>query len=146
MLKKKELLKNIVARVPFINFLDIKFDVVDRELSATLPFKPMLIGNDFIKALHGGAIGSFLESVAIIELTWHLNIETETKKASFQIYLPKTIDFTIDYISPGKARDSFAKAKINRSGKRYASVSVEAWQGDRNRPFAQAIGHFLVSR
>ena len=79
MLKKKELLKNIVARVPFINFLDIKFDVVDRELSATLPFKPMLIGNDFIKALHGGAIGSFLESVAIIELTWHLNIETETK-------------------------------------------------------------------
>ena len=146
MLHQKKLLKNIVARVPFINFLDIKFDVVDCELFATLPFKPMLIGNDFIKALHGGAIGSFLETVAIIELTWHLNIETAKSERLLQIYLPKTIDFTIDYISPGMAKDSFAKAKINRSGKRYASVSVESWQGDRDRPFAQAIGHFLVSR
>ena len=146
MLQKKELLKNIVARVPFIDFLNIKFEIVDCELSATLPFKPMLIGNDFIKALHGGAIGSFLESVAIIELTWHLNIKTALNETSFQIYLPRTIDFTIDYIAPGKAKDSFAKAKINRSGKRYASVSVEAWQEDRGQPFAQAIGHFLVAR
>ena len=145
MLEEKELLKNILARIPFIEFLDIKFDIVDRELSATMPFKPMLIGNEFIKALHGGAIGSFLESVAIIELTWHLNFEVAKSETLFQINLPKTIDFTIDYISPGKATDSFAKARINRSGKRYASVSVEAWQGDRDPPFAQAIGHFLVS-
>ena len=135
-----------MARVPFINFLDIRFDLADRELFATLPYKPMLIGNDFVKALHGGAIGSFLESVAIIELALYLNAGYGKNETSFQIFLPKTIDFTIDYISPGKPSDSFAKAKINRSGKRYSSVSVEAWQGDRDTPFAQAIGHFLVSR
>ena len=146
MLQQKELLKNIVARVPFINFLNIKFDVEDHGLSATLPFEPMLIGNDFLKALHGGAIGSFLEAVAIVELTWHLNIRNPTNVSPSNFNLPKTIDFTIDYISPGKDRDSFAKAKINRSGKRYASVSVEAWQNDRGRPFAQAIGHFLVCK
>ena len=146
MLQQKELLKNIIDRVPFINFLDIQFEIMDDEISATLPFKPMLIGNNFIKALHGGAIGSFLESVAIIELTCHLNVENLASGTPFPIYIPKTIDFTIDYLSPGKAKDSFAKAKINRSGKRYASVSVEAWQNDRGQPFAQATGHFLVAR
>ena len=146
MLQQKELLKNIIDRVPFISFLDIQFELMDNEISATLPFKPMLIGNNFIKALHGGAIGSFLESVAIIELTWHLNVENLASGTPLNIHIPKTIDFTIDYLSPGKAKDSFAKAKINRSGKRYASVSVEAWQGHRGQPFAQATGHFLVTR
>ena len=58
MMSEEELLKNIVDRVPFIvSFLDIQIELADNEISATLPFKPMLIGNDFIKALHGGAIG-----------------------------------------------------------------------------------------
>ena len=38
---------------------------------------------------------------------------------------------------------SYAKAKVNRSGKRYASVSVAAGKAE-EVPFAQAIGHFLV--
>jgi acyl-coenzyme A thioesterase PaaI-like protein len=33
---------------------------------------------------------------------------------------------------------------VNRSGRRYASVHVEAWQDNRLRPFAQATGHFLM--
>ena len=63
-----------------------------------------------------------------------------------KIKLPKTIDFTIDYMYPGLDRDSFALAKVNRAGKRYASVSVKAWQDNKEKPFAQAIGHFLVPK
>ena len=35
-------------------------------------------------------------------------------------------------------------ARVNRSGRRYASVHVEAWQDNRSRLFAQGTGHFLM--
>ena len=58
--------------------------------------------------------------------------------------LPKTIDFTVDYLRAGLPRDAYARARVNRSGRRYASVHVEAWQDNRARLFAQATGHFLM--
>ena len=58
--------------------------------------------------------------------------------------LPKTIDFTVDYLRSGLPRDSYARARVVRSGRRYASVQVEAWQDRRARLFAQATGHFLM--
>ena len=58
--------------------------------------------------------------------------------------LPKTIDFTVDYLRSGLPRDAYARARVNRSGRRYASVHVEAWQDNRTRMFAQATGHFLM--
>jgi acyl-coenzyme A thioesterase PaaI-like protein len=58
--------------------------------------------------------------------------------------LPKTIDFTVDYLRSGLPRDAYARARVNRSGRRYASVHVEAWQDNRARLFAQATGHFLM--
>jgi acyl-coenzyme A thioesterase PaaI-like protein len=60
--------------------------------------------------------------------------------------LPKTIDLTVDYLRSGLPRDAYARAEIARSGRRYASVRVEAWQDNRARPFAQASGHFLMPR
>lgn len=58
--------------------------------------------------------------------------------------LPKTIDFTVDYLRSGLPRDAYARARVVRSGRRYASVQVEAWQDQRARLFAQATGHFLM--
>ena len=60
------------------------------------------------------------------------------------ITLPKTIDFTVDYLRSGLPRDAYARARVNRSGRRYASVHVETWQDNRARLFAQATGHFLM--
>ena len=58
--------------------------------------------------------------------------------------LPKTIDFTIDYLRSGLPHDAYARARVNRMGRRYASVHVEAWQDNRVRLIAQATGHFLM--
>ncbi|MEM9127810.1 MAG: PaaI family thioesterase, partial [Pseudomonadota bacterium] len=58
--------------------------------------------------------------------------------------LPRTIDFTVDYLRAGLPRDAYARARVNRSGRRYASVHVEAWQDNRSRLFAQATGHFMM--
>jgi acyl-coenzyme A thioesterase PaaI-like protein len=36
--------------------------------------------------------------------------------------LPKTIDFTVDYLRSGRPRDAYGRARITRLGRRYASV------------------------
>ena len=58
--------------------------------------------------------------------------------------LDNLINLTIDYLRAGLPRDAYARARVNRSGRRYASVHVEAWQDNRARLFAQATGHFLM--
>jgi len=154
--KKNELLQGMINQVPYIDFLGVKVDRLGDELTSRLIFKKELIGNPVIPAIHGGAIGSFLEITAIIELAWALNnrqVEStpfipktsETTDNSLDIVeLPKTIDFTIDYLNAGLSADAYARAIVNRVGRRYASVSVSTWQFGREKPFAQALGHFLI--
>jgi len=138
-----------VQGVPYIQFLGIHFDRRGDELSATLPFDDKLIGNPMLPAIHGGVTAAFLEVTAIIELSWAMiweDMEAGEEIDVNQRRLPKTIDFTVDYLRSGLPRDAYARARVNRKGRRYASVHVEAWQDNRSRLFAQATGHFLMPR
>ena len=152
--RREALLRNLVTGVPYIGFLGIQFDRRGDELTAVLPFHDSLIGNPILPALHGGATAAFLEVTAIIGLSWASlweeiesgRVDAQTLVAGNLPRLPKTIDFTVDYLRTGLPRDAYARAKVNRSGRRYASVHVEAWQDNRSRAFAQATGHFLMPR
>ncbi len=143
-------LRALVDAVPYAAFLGLRFDRRGDELTAILPFDERLIGNPMLPALHGGATAAFLELASMIELAWAQVWEAiETGDAAVLAgdvlpRLPKTIDFTVDYLRTGLPRDAYARARVNRSGRRYASVHVEAWQDNRSRLFAQATGHFLM--
>ncbi|SMX24648.1 hypothetical protein BOA8489_02775 [Boseongicola aestuarii] len=141
-------LATLVAGVPYIRFLNITFDRRGDELTSVLNFDDQIIGNPTLPAIHGGVTAAFLETTAIIQLGWQeLWQEIEGGDASVPHSLPrlpKTIDFTVDYLRSGLPRDAYARARVNRSGRRYASVHVEAWQDNRSRLFAQATGHFLM--
>lgn len=147
-------LAKMAARVPYIRTLGVEFDRLGDELTGRLLYKESLIGNPALPALHGGAIGAFLEITAIMELAWQGVWErmegggeaaAAIEAGTFPPF-PRTIDFTVDYLRPGLPRDAYARARVNRVGRRYASVHVEAWQDNRSRLFAQATGHFLMSR
>ncbi len=145
-------LRALVAGVPYIHFLGIDFDRRGDELTAVMTFDDKLIGDPRLPALHGGATSAFLEVTAIIELSWSIlweemesgRLDPATLDPQNLPRLPRTIDFTVDYLRSGLPRDAYARARITRSGRRYASVQAEAWQDNRTRPFAQAIGHFLM--
>jgi len=142
----------LVQGVPYIRFLGIGFDRCGDELTAVMRFDEKLIGNPLLPALHGGATAAFLEVTAIIELSWsRLWEQMESGRLDPAALgpgrlprLPKTIDLTVDYLRSGLPRDAYARARVNRSGRRYASVHVEAWQDNRARLFAQGTGHFLL--
>jgi acyl-coenzyme A thioesterase PaaI-like protein len=145
--RREGLLRALVDTIPYIAFLGIQFDRRGDELTAVLPYSDNLIGNPMLPALHGGATAGFLEISAMIELAWSTlwdGVEAEGALPSRPLRLPKTIDFTVDYLRTGLPRDAYARARVNRSGRRYASVHVEAWQDNRSRLFAQATGHFLM--
>ena len=150
--RRNEALSQLIDSIPYISFLGVDFDRRGDEITAILPFKEELIGNPSLPALHGGSIAAFLEISAIIGLSWAqiwLQIEDSGFGAGSSDYtgnftLPKTIDFSVDYLRSGLPRDSYARAKVNRAGRRYASVHVEAWQDNRDRLFAQGTGHFLM--
>ncbi|MCP5088003.1 MAG: PaaI family thioesterase [Rhodobacteraceae bacterium] len=141
-------LKALIGRVPYLDFMGISFDRRGDELTAVMRFDDKLIGNPTLPALHGGATASFLETAALIELAWARAWEAMEQGVQdpeeMAIRLPKTIDITVDYLRSGLPRDCYARARVNRSGRRYASVHVEAWQDNRSRLFAQATGHFLM--
>ncbi|WP_106745745.1 PaaI family thioesterase [Yoonia maritima] len=146
--RRDSALQRLVEGVPYIQFLGIQIDRRGDELTGVLPYDDKLIGNPMLPALHGGVTAAFLEVTAIMELTWSTTwADMEAGKLTDvtpRIVLPKTIDFTVDYLRPGLPRDAYARARVNRSGRRYASVHVEAWQDNRTRLFAQATGHFLM--
>ncbi|EBA06598.1 PaaI family thioesterase [Sagittula stellata] len=147
-------LSALVSGVPYIAYLGVTFDRRGDELTAVLPFREDLIGNPFLPAIHGGVTAAFLEVTAMVTLNWTwlwgdleagaLDLDA---MASGQLpRLPKTIDFTVDYLRSGLPRDAYGRARVTRSGRRYASVQAEAWQDNRDRPFAQATAHFLMPR
>ena len=150
--RRDRALSALVNGIPYSQFLGIRFDRRGDELTALLPFDEKLIGNPYLPALHGGVTSAFLEITAIIELSWSMlweemesgKLDPATLDETHLPRLPKTIDFTVDYLRSGLPRDAYARARVNRSGRRYASVHVEAWQDNRSRMFAQATGHFLI--
>ena len=150
--RRDAMLRALVDGVPYIQFLGIEFDRRGDELTGVLPFDQKLIGNPLLPAIHGGVTAAFLEVTAIITLSWTYlweDVESGAIDADGLAQgklprLPKTIDISTDYLRSGLPRDAYARARITRSGRRYASVHVEAWQDNRDRLFAQATGHFLM--
>ncbi|MGV6849589.1 MAG: PaaI family thioesterase [Marinibacterium sp.] len=145
-------LAGLVNSVPYIRFLNISFDRRGDELTAVLNFDEALIGNPILPAIHGGVTAAFLEVTAIISLAW-VGIWEGMENGAPDVAppgaedaprMPRTIDFTVDYLRSGLPRDAYARARVVRSGRRYASVNAYAWQDNRDRLFAQATGHFLM--
>lgn len=141
-------LTGLIGRVPYIQYLGVTFDRRGDELTGVLPFAIKLIGNPILPAIHGGVTSAFLEITSVITLSW-TNLWDDLESGALEDAttfprMPKTIDFTVDYLRSGLPRDAYARARITRAGRRYASVHVEAWQDNQSKLFAQATGHFLM--
>lgn len=149
--RRDEALKRLTEAVPYIQFLGVSFDRRGDELTGNLTYRETLIGNPLLPALHGGVTAAFLEVTAAVSLSWsYIWDDLESGALDLEQHplprLPKTVDFTVDYLRSGLPRDAYARARIVRAGRRYASVQVEGWQDNRDRLFAAASGHFVMPR
>ena len=135
-ISRAEEVQAFIARTPLAKEMGIRCEVMGDEMTAIMPFQDKLIGNVSIRALHGGAIGAFLELTAqaqVFLVTEHL------------VRPPRPINLTIDYLRQGHAKDLYARACITKMGRRMCSVRAEAWQDERAKPVTALMAHFMVS-
>jgi uncharacterized protein (TIGR00369 family) len=125
----------LLAAIPYCRHLGITGARKGNRLILTMPFGPHLVGNPLLPALHGGVIGSLLETAAIAQVMFDLGPQAR----------PKPVDITIDYLRSGRAQTSYASARIAKQGRRVVNVHAEMWQEDESKPIAALRGHFLIS-
>ena len=150
--ERDRMLAALTEAVPYNRLLGVRFDRLGDELTGRLPFREGLVGNPTLPALHGGVTGSFLEITALMQLAWEqaLGLLDEGGAAARRVAdgryppMPKTIDITIDYLRSGRPRESYARATVQKAGRRVAHLHVEAWQDSRARPIAMLRGNFLM--
>ncbi|HEX5661426.1 MAG TPA: PaaI family thioesterase [Polyangiales bacterium] len=123
----------LLAQLPFCRFVGAEAALVHTQVRVHLPYQPILIGNTFVKALHGGVVGASLELAALLQLIHERGLP-----------LPKTIDFTIDYLRLARTESLYAVADVQRLGRRVANVRMRAYQADEQQPVALGRGHFLL--
>ncbi|SFZ78672.1 PaaI family thioesterase [Chitinimonas taiwanensis] len=125
----------LIEQIPYAQLLGVVMREDQGQPLFELPFSQHNIGNEHLPALHGGAIGGFLENAALLHLVW----------ARESSEVPRTIDFSLDFLRSGKAQSLYARCDITKQGKRVANVRMTAWQEDESKPVAVARAHFLLS-
>jgi uncharacterized protein (TIGR00369 family) len=124
----------LVVAVPYCAFLGITARIEGGRVILDMPFDGKLVGNPMLPAIHGGVIGSLLETAAIVQTVW----------ATKAVTLPKPVDITIDYLRSARAVASHASATLQRQGRRVVNVHATMWQEDEIKPVAGLRGHFLL--
>ena len=146
---RSDLLDGMSLSIPYIRFLGLIFERRGDEITALMPYKPDLIGNPLVPALHGGATGAFLEITGVTQLVSDMALEHSaaaggTLPEDYVPVMPKPVGITFDYLRSGKPMDTYARAIVQRRGRRVANVRIEAWQEERTKLIAAAHGNFLL--
>lgn len=126
--------QELINAIPYAQTLGIEARVMGKDFFLVLPYLPTNVGNPALPALHGGAVGGFMEVCAMAEIRRH----------SPELPFSKPIGINIDYLRRGKPVETFASAEIVKEGRRVANVRVRAWQESRDKPIAALSGHFLL--
>ncbi len=99
----------------------------DRANVYRLGFAERHIGNPFVRALHGGVVGSMAELSALLELA------RLSQGAGAEL-----VSSSIDYLRVTKDADLFARVDVVRLARRLAFLDVWCWQDDEDAPVARA--------
>lgn len=125
---------SLVAAAPYAQALGMRIEEDDTGLLFRLPFRDNLVGNVRLPALHGGVVAGFMENAA----TFQVLIEQTQRR------IPLAIDFAIDYLRSAGPRETYARCRLARLGRRVAQVQIDCWQEDADRLVAFARSHFQL--
>ncbi|MCB1457867.1 MAG: PaaI family thioesterase [Nitratireductor sp.] len=92
-----------------------------------MKFDDRHIGNPFIRALHGGVVGSMVEMSA--EMLVRSQMEADQRV--------ELVSSAIDYIRVTRDVDLCARATMVRRGRRLVFVEVWCWQDSEDLPVAR---------
>lgn len=124
----------LFASIPYLRKMGFEFSVDDEQLRVRLPYAEPIVGNPKVPALHGGAIGSLLQTTASVQLML----------ATRSLRLPRLFSCTIEYLRSARLIDVQASAVVITRSRRFANVRATAWQDRADQPIAAATLQFLL--
>lgn len=105
--------------IPFNRLMGIRAVRIDRDGAALImPFKEELLGNAAAGALHGGTLSALADTAG----------GAAVFAAADYGDVVSTIDLRIDYLQPGRRRDTFAEAEVLRMGGRVGVARIRITQ------------------
>ena len=125
----------LIQSIPYAQMIGLECIPIGDTSIFSLPKNDNNIGNPTLPAIHGGVLAGFMEMSAAL----HVMMTTNTQ------YLPKIVDFSVDYLRPGRHCDSFAQCDVVRQGRKIVNVMITTWQTAREKPIATARAHFLLN-
>ncbi|MDA8786369.1 PaaI family thioesterase [Porticoccaceae bacterium] len=128
--------QQILDLIPYSSFIGAEAKLENDAVLYWLDRRASNIGNPSLPAIHGGVIGGFLELSAAIEILYTLDVDL----------IPKVVDFSLDYLRPGRYKTIYASCTVLRQGKKLVNVTATAWQDNPDSPIATARCHFLIAK
>lgn len=128
--------QQILDLIPYSSFIGAEAKLENDAVLYWLDRRASNIGNPSLPAIHGGVIGGFLELSAAIEILYTLDVDL----------IPKVVDFSLDYLRPGRYKTIYASCTVLRQGKKLVNVTATAWQDNLDSPIATARCHFLIAK
>jgi len=134
----KRLAEIFESYIPFNKLLGLRcLEIEDGRVRVELPFRPELVGNPEIPALHGGAISSTLDTTGGLAVWSQAGPNDRVS----------TIDLRVDYLRPGRAEPLIAVACVVRLGNRVGVAQLRAFHPDaEDKPVAAGMGVYSVKR
>lgn len=135
----KELYFNIFNdMIPFNKFIGLKMDdLKDGYAKAIIDFKPELVGDIRIQAIHGGVISAAMDAVGGMAAITTLNSIDEKIV---------TVDMRVDYIRSARNTGLIIEANIVRSGNKIITTNMQVFSMNDNSLVAEGRGVYNVNR
>ena len=116
------------ARSNMLGWLDFDARIEDGQLRYQLGFAEHHIGNEIIRALHGGVVSTFLQVCATAEIVG---------RAGPGI-VARTVSVHCDFLRPAQAMNMQGETKVIQKGRRMAFLESIGWHEDREKPVGKA--------
>jgi acyl-coenzyme A thioesterase PaaI-like protein len=111
----------------------LQAEPTDRDNVYRLRFAERHIGNPFVRALHGGVVGSMMEMAGELELS---RLQDGTRV--------ELVSSSSDYLRVTKDADLLARVDVVRIARRLAFVDVWCWQDSESTPVARSSCTFRL--
>ena len=146
-MSERALIDAVLAHMPYGATMAMRVHALEEKaLVCHMPFDESLIGNVDLPAIHGGALSSFLEMAATLEVArrqlaqagiTHIDIQQIADTA------PVPLNVTVQYLRSARNRDCYARAEVLKLGRRSNTVLCRLWQEDETKPVASMTGIFV---
>ena len=108
-----------------------RIETTDRDNVYVMRFAEHQIGNPFIRAIHGGVVGS------LIELAAELYLARREEKEDQAFRRVELVSSAIDYLRVTKDADMHARVETVRIARRVAFLDIWCWQDSEDLPVAR---------